>query len=232
MAYTRAIFAAFALAVVPAFAQQTALPQPGSTSSAPSGADPAVLPVWKIPSLPIPGCSGSTTASSSLHDRTCYEAKRLLGTGVLLRGFAQSGFSEWMGNRHDFAPGHDEFTNHLAYFYTRRAANSFGEWAAGALNHEPIQPDASGKSGFWNRSRAAFLSVLVVRDDDNWRPALAPAAGSLASGFVTMGCCGIHRDVNDAIRRSSFAYAGYFATALFREFKPDLKTYAKRKFHQ
>lgn len=217
--YARAVRCALAFATLPVLAQQTVVaPNPS--------------PNWKLPSFKAPGCALASKPIPNLRDRACFETNRLLSTGGLLHGFEQSAFTQWIASPHDFYQGKDQLSRHLEEFYVRRSAASAGELLAGWLNHEPLQYSPSGKTGFWTRSRAALSSVAVVHDDTGVRPAFAPLAASLASGFVTLGCCGRRTDMPDALRRSSFTYAGYFATALFREYKPELKAYWKRRFRK
>jgi hypothetical protein len=216
----------FALvAAIPVCAQDSALPLLNE-------AKPILPATRRLPAVEVPGCQQGKPADLSLHSRFCFYAKNLASTGGLIRALAGGGYSEWTGSPRDFRRDPGEFATHMEYFYSRRAANDAGELIAGYFNREPLLYQASGKTSLWERSRSAFISVVEVRDDDGSRVAIAPLAGSLGSGLVTLACCGDHRTVHDALLRSGVTYAGYFATALFREFKPDLKAYARRKFHR
>ena len=194
---SRAGALALALTAVVAFAQELV---PGGASPVDAHAAPFRL------SPKLPGCASGSTEESSFRDRACYQAERLVSPGALLRGIAESGFSQWRNAPYTSHEQPGDFGRRLEYFYARKSARNAGELIAGYLNHEPVRPHASGQTGFWNRSRAAMLSVVAVNDGST-RPALAPIAGSLASGFVTLGCCGIRSSPGDALERSGAAYA-------------------------
>lgn len=214
---------AVVLAAMPCFAQlQTLL----------EDSKPLTAPNWHMLAIPVPGCAKANTTDPTFKNRFCYEAKHLVSPGALAWAAIGGGYSEWAPVPRGFDRDGSMFMNHMKYFYSRRAADGLGELIGGQLNREPIVAATSGQTGLWNRSRAAVLSVLRVRDGDSSRAALEPITGSLASGFMTMACCGYRHNVDLALGRSAETYAGYFVTALFREFKPDLKAYARRKFRR
>ena len=215
---------ALALTAVAVFAQETV---PAGSSSV---VDTHVAPFRLNPKLP--GCESDSAESNSFRDRACYQTERLVSPAALLRGIAESGFSQWRNAPYTSHEQPGDFGRRLEYFYARKSARNAGELIAGYLDHEPVRPHTSGQTGFWNRSRAAMLSVVAVNDGSTSRPALAPIAGSFASGFVTLGCCGIRSSPSDALERSGATYATYFLSALFREFKPELKAYALQKLHR
>ena len=70
---------------------------------------------------------------------------------------------------------------------------------------------------------------MVVEDGNGkGRPALAPLAGAFGSGFVGVAAYRTHNTAEDGLRRSGMTYGGYFATAIVREFKPELMALAAR----
>ncbi len=213
-----------AMAAIPSIAQ--------GQSFAPDDKPPTPHIPVKLPSLSVPGCGDANTTDLTFKNRFCYEAKTVISTGAMFRAFAGGGYSEWAPVPRGFDHDSGMFVTHVEYFYSRRVANAFGELVGGQLNHEAIESQPSGKDGIWNRTRSALWSVARIQDDHGSRIAIAPIAGSLASGLVTLGCCGYARSPEAAFRRAGVSYAGYFATALFREFKPDLKSYARRKFRR
>lgn len=215
---------ALAVCALPALAQQ-----PGGVVPGP------LLPRTdlKLPSFPIPGCEHTGKTDLTLRNRFCYEVNRMLSTGGMVQALTRATYSEWEHPGSAFGGGSDNaFAMHLERFYVRRSAADFGEMLGGYLHHEPIVRETSGKTGWWRRSRAALFGVLAITDTNGSRMAFGPIAGSLASGFVTIECCGYQQTAALALRRSGFTYGGYLTTALFREFQPDLKAYARRKFHR
>lgn len=127
----------------------------------------------------------------------------------------------------------DDLSQRFGAFYVRHTAQSAGELMAGYFHREDPRPHASGQHGFWNRTRAAFMGVLVSPDaDGNSRVALTPIAGALGAGFAGMAVSERHDHLADGLRRSAFSYGGYFGTAMMREFQPDLSNLASRLLHK
>ncbi len=132
-------------------------------------------------------------------------------------------------------PGEDwnEFGHRFGVFYARRGGQDTGELLAGYLNHEDPRPRISSEHGVWNRTRAAILSVLVVSDQEgNVRPAFAPIAGALGSGMMGMAFYRRNNGLGDGFKGTGISYSTYFATALVREFHPDLSLLASHLLHK
>jgi hypothetical protein len=73
--------------------------------------------------------------------------------------------------------------------------------------------------------------VQAKQTDGSVRLALAPIAGAFGSGMVGAACYEKDNNAAAGFRRTGIVYGGYFASALFREFKPDLSTLARRLRH-
>jgi hypothetical protein len=145
---------------------------------------------------------------------------------MAMRGAAVAGLGEWHNDQESF--GH-----RYASFYARHSARAAGELVAGYLNHEDPRPHISLEHGNWNRTRSALLSVVRVQDaNGHSRPALAPIAGSFGSGLVGMALSPNRNDWHDGFARTGLTYGTYFASAVAREFKPDLSTLATRLLHK
>jgi hypothetical protein len=130
--------------------------------------------------------------------------------------------------------GWGEFGHRFGVFYARRSAQSTGELLAGYLDREDPRPHLSMQHGFWNRTKAAFESVAVTSNEDGSgrRPALAPIAGAFGSGMVGMALYRNHNSLEDGFRRTGISYSTYFASALAREFQPDIAGFATRLIHK
>jgi hypothetical protein len=129
--------------------------------------------------------------------------------------------------------GLGEFARHFSVFYARRTAQSTGELLAGYLNHEDPRFHPSQEHGFRNRTRSAFAGVLITSSEGGGsRPALAPLVGALSSGLVGQAFSRTHNAWEDGFRRTGFSYSTYFATAFFREFQPELSSYAGHLLHR
>lgn len=127
----------------------------------------------------------------------------------------------------------EDFGRRFGDFYARHTAQSAGELVAGYLHHEDPRPRESGAHGFWNRTREAFVGVMVAKDIDGKNEiALAPMAGALGDGFMGMAVSERHDHLNDGLRRTGICYGGYFGTALMHEFQPDLSNLASRLLHK
>ena len=172
-------------------------------------------------------------ADFSFKQRACSQAARLAKPSMALHAAVVAGFGQWRNNPEVFHQSPDEFAHRFAVFYARRTAQNTGELLAGYFNHEDPRPHISQDHGFWNRTRSALLSVVQTKDaDGSVRPALAPIAGAFGSGMVGVACYERDNDAAHGFRRSGIVYSTYFANALFREFKPDLSTFAYRLLRQ
>ena len=122
-------------------------------------------------------------------------------------------------------------SHRFAAFYARHSAQATGELLVGYLHHENPLKQPSGLHGNWRRIGAAMLSVVETTDPDgSVRPAFAPIAGAFSSGMTGIA---LYRypgqtafDVG--LKHSAGVYSGYFVTAIFREFKPELTSLAYR----
>lgn len=170
----------------------------------------------------------------SFEQRACYFGEKLVAPSMLLRGLFSGAYGQWRNNDpHVGNEGMDDFGRRFGSFYARHTAQNAGELVAGYLHHEDPRLHVSGEHGFWNRTRAAFVSVVVSKDEDgDNRIALAPIAGSLGAGFVGMAVSTRHDHLEDGFRRSELSYGGYIGTALLHEFQPDLSAFASRLLHK
>ncbi len=101
---------------------------------------------------------------------------------MIVRAGLSGAYGQWRNNDpHVGNENIDDFGRRFGSFYARHTAQNAGELFAGYLHHEDPRPHVSLEHGFWKRTRAAMVSVLVSNDaDGNSRVALAPIAGSLA----------------------------------------------------
>jgi hypothetical protein len=172
-------------------------------------------------------------ADFSFKERACSQAARLVKPSMALHGALVAGYGQWRNNPEVFHESSAEFAHRFAVFYARRTAQNAGELIAGYLNHENPLPPVSQQHGFWNRTRSALLSVVQTKDaNGNVRPALAPIAGAFGSGMVGVACYEKNNNAAYGFRRTGIVYSGYFGNALFREFKPDLSTFAYHLLRQ
>lgn len=151
---------------------------------------------------------------------------------MLTTAFA-SGISQWRNSPYAEHQGTGDYAHRFAARYASRAAMNGSELLIGYLNHEDPRPRSSRANGFWNRSRSALLSVVVIKDEDrNGRPALSPVAGAFGSGFVGALCYKTNNTVGDGFRRTGISYSGYFMKAILNEFHPDISAIASRLRHR
>ena len=169
----------------------------------------------------------------SFKARTCSQAARLLKPSLALRGALVAGFGQWRNNPEVFHEEPSEFAHRFAVFYARHTAQNAGELIAGYLNHEDPRPHLSQEHGVWNRTRSALLGVVRTQDTDGgMRLSLAPIAGAFGSGMVGLACYERNNNAAAGFQRTGIVYGSYFARAIFREFKPDLSTFASRLLRQ
>jgi hypothetical protein len=126
----------------------------------------------------------------------------------------------------------DDFAHRFAVCYIRRTARETGELFAGYLNREDPRPHISGETVFGKRVRSAILSVVRVKGEEGYRPALAPIAGSLAWGFAGAAWYPEHTGARYALEGTGISYSGYFGRALYQEFRPDIRFFVRRMLHK
>ena len=150
-----------------------------------------------------------------------------------MHGAMIASFGQWRNSPRIFHQDLDEVEHRFAVFYIRRGTQSAGEFLAGYLNREDPRPRLSFEHGFWNRTRGALWSVArVANSNGSWRPALSPIAGAFGSGMVSIACYRSTDSLGDGFRRTGLVYSGYFGTALWREFRPDVSAFAFRLLHR
>ena len=214
-------------------AQQTINPVQPATLL-PANSLPSVLPTWH-PTFPTCNADEITAAKTlTLHQRACYYGNRMLSLSGGTHAAFSSAFGQWRNAPYVHHEDLGDFARRMGGFYARREARDGGEFLAGYLNREDPRPHVSNKAGFWNRSRSALLSVVATRDGaEAVRPALAPIAGAFGSGFVGAAYYGGRRGfLAEGMKGTGCTYGAYFSSALFREFKPDIATFATKLIHQ
>jgi hypothetical protein len=188
------------------------------------------------PAPVLPVCGVYELAHSnvlSLRQRACYYGQRLISPSTILRTAFASGISEWRNSPYESRELRDDYAYRFATQYASRAAKSSSELLAGYFNHEDPRPRPSHENGVWDRTRAALLSVVAIKDEEgNSRPALSPIAGAFGSGFVETACYRTNHTAEDGLWRTGISYTSYFMTALYREFRPDIRAFASRLRHK
>ena len=176
------------------------------------------------------GCKFSILQESNeitFRERFCFYESKLISPGTAAHGIALAAFAQFTNRPYVQDQGPEEFGRRVGLFYIRRIGQNGGELFAGYLNHEELVPHASLQHGFWKRSRYAAMAVLTATDDNGkLRPALAPIAGSLGSGMMSAAFYRHSNGLEGGLSRAGFTYGTYFATALVREFEPDLSNFA------
>ena len=182
------------------------------------------------------GCSAiqlQLATELTFKQRACYYGERLVSPGTLLHATMSSAYGQFLNVPHVQHENLNEFGHRFGVYYARRTARDTSEMLAGFLNHEDPRGRVSQEHGFWNRTRSAMLSVLVVKDSDgNARPAVGPIAGAFGSGMVSMVCYQRQNTLQDGLRRTGVSYSAYFGRAVVHEFQPELSGLAARVLHK
>jgi hypothetical protein len=188
-----------------------------------------------IPQLPIfASCSTPEALHSpnaALSSRACYYADRLLKPGLAIRGALYSSWGALRGDPYEATSGagSGSFTRRFGTFYAEQGARAGGELIAGYLNHERLSNTTSNRHGFWSRTGDALESVLVTQDDQGRNKlALVPLAGSMAAGLTAANSYGRDFNAQNTLTLTAGAYGTYFARALYREFRPEIRSFAAR----
>lgn len=169
----------------------------------------------------------------TFRQQACWYANDLAAPTLLVR----AGFSTALGQWHNdiYGKGQDgpDYAHRFGVFYARHAARDTAELVAGYLNHEDPRPHVSGETGLLRRTKAALASVVVTKTDEGDRLALTPIAGAFGSALVGSALSREHSFTGHTFAREAiFSYSNSFATAVFREFKPDISTLVRHALHK
>ena len=174
-----------------------------------------------------------TAAELTLHQRTCLYGRMLLSPSMGLRAAFDSAYGQIRKTPVDHEGGLEEFGHRFETYYAQMAAQYTGEAMAGYLAGEDPRFRPSHQNGIWNRTWSAFLNVVTAPGNHGGAHlALAPIAGSLSSGLVSLATYSNRNGIGDGLRRSGLVYSGYIGTALMHEFQPDLTFWANHLLHR
>jgi hypothetical protein len=169
---------------------------------------------WKVKVLP---------EKLSFRQLACYQFAELASPGTLLGAGALAEISQLRNSPHMNRRDADDPAVRFEHLYERRASRAGAELLVDYLHHEDPRYRRSHSSNTWRRTGDALLSVFISPDENGKaRPALAPIAGSLSSGFVTMGTYQRQAGWSDALPRAAIVYGHYLVAAVFHEFTPEL----------
>ena len=168
----------------------------------------------------------------TFEQRACYFGAKLIAPSGIARASFVSAFGQLRNVPRFNDDGFQQFGHRFVTFYAERTSRESAELIAGYLHHEDPRPHRSGETQFWPRTRNALLSVIETRNrEGDATLAVAPIAGAFGQGWTGMAFYRMHDSVDDAFRRTGFAYGGYFASALYHEFHPDISNWAMRVLH-
>ena len=180
--------------------------------------------------------SGANTIAQSemtLAQQGCWYANDLTAPSLLVRAAFGSAIGHLVNDTSGGNQDASAYAHRLGVYYARHGARDAAELVAGYFNHEDPRPHLSGETGVWRRTKAALWSVVIAQTDEGNRLALTPIAGALGSAFVGTA---LSRDRaftgRTILREASVSYSGSFATAVYREFKPDLSSLVRRALHK
>jgi hypothetical protein len=166
----------------------------------------------------------------SFKQQACWYANNLAAPSLFLHAGFSSAIGQWHNESYGKAQDDElSYAQRFGVFYARHTARDAAELIAGYLNHEDPRPHTSGESGIWRRTKAALLSVLVLKTDEGSRPALTPIAGALGSALVGSSLSLRGRSL---VREASFSYSSAFGTAVCQEFKPDISSLVRHALHR
>ncbi len=166
--------------------------------------------------------------SLTFSQRECFYRSRLLSKSFPIRAALFSAYGQLRRNGGDDAET-PNFGRRFGAYYASHTAQNTGEFLAGYWNHEDPRYKPSLERGIWKRSRSAVFSVLIAKDTDgSTRMAFAPLAGAFGSGLAGAACYRNQSFMEEGLRGSATSYGFYFATAILREFKPELNHLVSR----
>ena len=171
------------------------------------------------------------TPELTFRQQACWHASDLMSPWAAVRAGFGVGLGQWI-NHHDQSFDADDYAHRVAVHYVRRGARETGEWIAEYLHHEDPRFHPSGQAGFKSRLGSSLMTVLVTKNDEGERPALAPIAGALASGLAGSALYRTDTKPAYALRGAAVCYAGYFGKAVYQEFRPDLTLFVKGMLHR
>ena len=178
------------------------------------------------------GANAPVPGQLTFQQQVCWYANDLISPSLFVRAGFASALGEWhndsYGNHQD-GPG---YAHRFGVYFARRSARDAAELIAGYWNHEDPRPHTSGETGTQQRLKAALMSVLIAKTENDSRPALSPIAGALASALTGATLSREHDFGGAFARKAACSYAGSFATAVYKEFRPDLSSLVRHALHK
>jgi hypothetical protein len=169
---------------------------------------------WVIQALPT---------EISFRQRVCLGIAEIASPGLALGSGFVAGLSQWRNSPKINPRDGDDYAVRYEHIYERQMSRIMAQVLVGAMRHEDPRYHPSKEKAAWRRIGSAFLSVVdSPGENGEFRPALAPLAGSLGSGLTSIALYQRQNDVSAGLRRSGLVYSTYFVKALFHEFSPEL----------
>lgn len=152
------------------------------------------------------------------------------GPGSLAGALAHAGLGQLKESPKEWGQGSSGFADRLGDAYARHIIRGTLQYGASSLLHEDDRYLASGKSGFFARTKYAISSTFLARRDNGDRTfAVARMGAAAGTAFISRAwqpnsTCG----AGDAATSFGFSVAGDLGRNVIREFWPDLKRHFKR----
>ena len=153
------------------------------------------------------------------------------GPTSFVKSAAYAGFDQLMDRPTEWKQGAEGYGDRFASVYGKYFVRQTLQYGASMALHEDDRYLASGRTGFWNRTKYAISSAFVARRDNGTRCFAAARMGSAAgSAFISRAWQPASTsDAGHAASAFGITVAGDMGTNVIREFWPDLKRAFRRK---
>ena len=206
MESTRSIFFVVALLAPAAGIAQT-----------PAGATPAVKP--------------AALAPLTARERVRLYLTQTYGPVTIVRAAASGGISQWADVPKEWGQGADAYGQRVGNAMAKRALRGALEHGAAALLREDNRYRASGRTGFWPRTRYAIAQIFLARNTAGGRHfAYSRFGGTLGASFLSrLWQPPSTSSPGDAANNFGINIGVDAGFNVFHEFWPDIKKRLRKK---
>jgi hypothetical protein len=151
------------------------------------------------------------------------------GPGALAKSAVRAGYNQLMNSPKEWDGG-EGYGKRFGSAYAKHIIRGTLQYGASTVLHEDDRYLASGRAGFWNRTKYALTSTLLARRDNGDRTFAVARMGSFAGAAFISNIWQPPSTSGYGHAASSFgiAVATDAGFNVFREFFPDLKRRFRR----
>jgi len=187
--------------------------------------------VAQTPANTIPAVKPAALAPLTARERLRLYFTQTYGPVTFVRAAASGGISQWADIPNEWGQGADAYGQRVGNSLAKHALRGALEHGAAALLREDNRYRASGRTGFWPRTRYAVTQTFLARDAGGGRHFAYSRFGSaLGAAFLSrLWQPPSTSSPGDAANNFGISIGVDAGFNVFREFWPDIKGRLRKK---